>query len=290
MVMGQQRIVAIVIATVLALGPCVGAGLAQGRVINLTPIETSPTYGSSYGSSVYSPTRSPSVTQPQGGYTSQPTYGAFTPPNQALPSVNTAYGQTSGMTPLKGRLSTIPQGTLMMIRMDQPINSASSRVGDPVVGVLESDLYVNDTVAAPAGTQVNGQVVSVDPAGRMGRHGQIEVRFMSLKTPDGVILPIRSHMVTHDDTGILRGNTYAMDIAKGVGWAAGSTAVGAVAGTAVGGLLSAAGAGAVFGTGVGAVGGIGYALMRTGKDVVLPSGTRLSIINDQPISINTASY
>jgi hypothetical protein len=288
--MRQQQIVTMALVAILAVGPCLGVGFAQGRVINLTPIETSPTYGSNYGSSVYSPTRSPSVTQPQGGYTSQPTYGAFTPPTQALPSVNTAYNPASGMAPLKGRLSTIPQGTLMMIRMDQPINSASSRVGDPVVGILESDLYVNDVVAAPAGTQVNGQVASVDSAGRMGRHGQIEVRFVSLKTPDGVTLPIRVHMVTHDDTGVLRGNTYAMDVAKGVGWAVGSTAVGAVAGTAVGGLLSAAGAGAVFGTGVGAVGGIGYALMRTGKNVVLPSGTRLSIINDQPISINTASY
>ena len=86
--------------------------------------------------------------------------------------------------------------------------------------------------------------------------------------------------------GILKGDTYTMDVAKGVGIAAGSTAVGTVAGTAVGGLVGATAAGAVLGLGVGALGGMGYALARKGKDVVVPSGSRLSLMPDMPVSLS----
>jgi hypothetical protein len=187
---------------------------------------------------------------------------------------------------LRGRVTTIPKGTVMLVKIDQPVSSSANRVGDAVTGILENDVFVNDTVVVPAGAEVQGQVVTANPSGRLGHHGSIDIRFFSLKTPDGVMLPLRAHLVTRDDTGILRGDTYAMDIAKGVGVAVGATGVGAVLGTAAGGLLGVAGTGAAFGTGVGGIAGISYALLRKGKEVTLPSGTRFSIVSDQPTSIN----
>lgn len=186
--------------------------------------------------------------------------------------------------PLRGRISTIPKGTTMMIKLDQPVSSFSSNLGDAISATLENDIYVNDAVVVPAGSEVIGQVTNVNRSGKLGKHGEIDVRFFSIKTPDGVLVPIRAHVVTKDETGVLRGNSYATDIARGVGIAAGSTGVGAVLGVASGSLLGSVSSGVLFGTAMGGVAGISYALMRQGKDVIIPSGARMTIVADQPVS------
>lgn len=189
-------------------------------------------------------------------------------------------------TTLQGRLVSIPKGTLLSIHTDQPITTYAAHVGDPITATLENDVYVNDSVAIPAGSQVLGQVASVDSASHLGKHGSIDVRFDSVKLPDGRVVAINAHIVTKDQTGVLKGDTYAMDIAKGVGIAAGGTAVGTLMGTAAGGLLGSVGTGALFGLGVGALGGMGYALARKGKEVVVPAGSRLSVMVDTPVTVH----
>jgi hypothetical protein len=174
----------------------------------------------------------------------------------------------------------------MMIKLDQPISSFTSKVGDPISATLESDVYIQDRLLVPQGSEVTGQVIDASPSGRMGKHGEIDIKFVSVKTPDGVVIPIHAHILTADETGMLKGGTYKRDIARGLGYSALGTGTGAILGTATGGLLGAAGAGAVFGTAVGGIAGVTYALTRQGKDVVIPSGSRLSIIVDQPMSVS----
>jgi hypothetical protein len=188
-------------------------------------------------------------------------------------------------TTLRGRLISIPKGTLMTIHTDVPITTYAAHVGDPITATLENDIFVNDAVAIPAGSQVLGQVANVNSASHLGKHGDIDVRFDSIKLPDGRVVAINAHIVTKDQTGVLKGDTYAMDIAKGVGIAAGATGVGTLMGTAAGGLLGSVGTGALFGLGVGALGGMGYALARKGKEVVVPAGSRLSVMVDTPVTV-----
>jgi hypothetical protein len=201
-----------------------------------------------------------------------------------LSQSSTAYSTSNAedSMALRGRISTIPKGTTMMVKLDQPV----SYLGDPVNATLENDIYVNDAMVIPAGSEVLGQVTNVNRSGKLGKHGDIEVRFVSIKSPDGVLVPIRAHVVTSDETGVLKGNTYAQDIAKGLGIAAGSTGLGAVLGTASGSLLGSVGTGVLFGTAVGGIAGISYALMRQGKDVVMPAGARMSIAMEQPVTVN----
>lgn len=196
------------------------------------------------------------------------------------------YYNGSSTTTIQGRLVSIPKGTMLAIHTDQPITSFAAHMGDPVNATLENDVYVNDAVAIPAGSQVLGQVSSVNGAGHLGKHGVLEVRFDSVKLPDGRVVPINAHIVTKDQSGVLKGDTYAMDIAKGVGIAAGSTAAGTLMGTAAGGLLGSVGTGAVFGLGVGALGGMGYAMARKGKEVIVPAGARMSVVIDSPVTVN----
>jgi hypothetical protein len=187
---------------------------------------------------------------------------------------------------LRGRVISIPKGTLMTVQTNQPISSFGTRLGDTVSATLESDLFVNDAVAIPAGAQIMGQIANVVPASHLGKHGTIDVRFDSIKLADGRTVPMRAHIVTQDESGVLKGDSYMVDIAKGVGIAGVSTGIGTVMGTAAGSLLGSVGTGALFGLGVGALGGVGYAVARKGKEVVLPSSSRMSLMIDTPVTVN----
>ncbi|MEB3288190.1 MAG: hypothetical protein VKJ04_11900 [Vampirovibrionales bacterium] len=187
---------------------------------------------------------------------------------------------------LRGRVSTVPMGTMLMVRVDQPVSAAQNRLGEPVTGTLENDIFINDSIAIPAGSQVLGHVAAVEPPTHMGKHGTLDIRFDSIKLVDGTQVPMRAHIVTSDQTGVLKGDTYTKDVLKGVGIAAGATGVGTLMGLSAGSLIGSAGAGALFGLGVGALGGMTYAVVRKGKDVQIPSGSRLSITLDQPVTVN----
>ena len=194
------------------------------------------------------------------------------------------YTGDTGMA-LRGRVSVIPKGAMMMVRLDQPISSYNSNLGDPITATLENDLYVNDSVAIPAGSIIQGQVSNVSKSGRLGKAGDMDIRFFSARTPDGMIVPLRAHVVTSDDSGLIRGDKTSSTVAKGAGYALGGTALGTVAGLSAGSLLGSAGAGTLFGLGAGSLAGISYAVLRKGKDVVLPSGSRLSLVADQTTSV-----
>lgn len=203
-----------------------------------------------------------------------------------LPDYGSGYYAPDSNTTLRGRLVSIPKGTLMSVNLSAPISTYAAHVGSPVSATLENDVYINDAVAIPAGSEVLGQVANVSPAGRLGKHGEVDVRFDSIKLPDNRVIPVRASIVTKDNTGILKGDTYTMDVVKGVGIAAGATGVGTLMGTAAGSLLGATAAGAVFGLGVGALGGMGYAVARKGKEVTIPSGSRMSVVIDTPVTVN----
>jgi hypothetical protein len=253
------------------VGVPAGGAFADG-IVQLRPLDSSDTYSSSsssysgYGTSSYG----------SGMTSTYPTYSSST----------TTTTDNAGLRPLYGRVSTIPAGTTMIVRLNQPVSSYANRAGESITGTLESDIFVNDTVVIPAGSEVLGQVSRSQSATRLGKDGELDIQFHSIKMPNQNAVPITGHIVTSDKTGVLKGDTYAQEIAKGVGIAAGSTAVGAVLGTASGSLLGSAGTGAVFGTAVGGIAGISYALLHKGKEVVVPSGTRMSVTLDQQVSVN----
>jgi hypothetical protein len=266
-----KNLLSIKLALGMLLTPAIA--LADGT-IQLKPLQDTTVYSNTYsGQPATTTANSSSYSDPNGGYGLN-NYGSsyYTPSDDSMT--------------IRGRVISIPKGTLLSIHTDVPINSSAAHIGDPVNATLENDVYVNDAVAIPAGSQVLGQVASVNNASHLGKHGEIDVRFDSVKLADGRVVPINAHIVTKDQSGILKGDTYTMDVAKGVGIAAGSAGVGTLMGTAAGSLLGSAGAGAVFGLGVGALGGMGYALARKGKDVVVPAGARMSVMIDSPVTVN----
>ena len=192
----------------------------------------------------------------------------------------------SDMMPLRGHVTTLPKGTMLMVKTDRPLNTFSSKIGDAVSGTVETDVYLDNQVVVPAGSVAEGEVTGVTPATHLGKSGELEIQFSTIKTPSGMVFPIRGHIVTADNTGILRGDSQQAQVLKTLGIAAGGAGAGTLMGTAAGGLIGSAGSGAVFGLAAGSLVGIGYAIVRQGKQVEIPGGARLSVVLDQSISPN----
>ncbi len=253
------------LGTMLALGFFLSplSALADGNVIQLKPLQTSSGYTNTYNNNY--------------GTTNDSAYDNYYNPSSS---------SSASASTLHGRIISVPKGTLLSVHIDHPVSASSAHVGDPVTATLENDIYASDAVAIPAGSQLMGQVATVNEPGHMGRHGEIDVRFDSAKLPDGHVITLPAHIVTQDQSGMLKGDTYTKDVFKGVGIAVASTGVGTLMGTAAGGLVGSVGGGALFGLGIGALGGLGYAVARKGKDVVIAAGSRMSLMVDTPVTIN----
>ncbi len=189
---------------------------------------------------------------------------------------------------LHGSVATAPRGTNFEVVTTSTINSMSARVGDTFTASLDENLIIDSKVVIPSGSEMIGQITYVESAGRIGKNALMDIRFNSVKLPNGERVPINAKILTSDESGVLRGGKKSNIVLKATGTAAGSTAAGAVAGTSAGAILGSVAGGALFGTAVGGLVGVGYAMYRKGKNIILPSGTKLGVTLEQPLTISNS--
>lgn len=219
----------------------------------------------------------------QGGYNNY--YGA----NDQGYNYNQGYSQQQQqqqLPPLQGSVMVAPAGTSLAVTATTSLSSAVSRVGDPIITRLSSDLYASGGLLLPAGSIIEGRITEVQSAGRTGKNGMIAVRFTTAQTPNGQRVPISARIATEDGTGIIKGGSTAGRVGKTFL----QTAIGAGIGAALGTALAPAaggrvGKGAAYGTAIGAGAGLLSNLARTGKEAELPSGTQLQVVLDQPLTL-----
>jgi hypothetical protein len=74
----------------------------------------------------------------------------------------------------------VPADTILYVRMQQPLTSASAKAGQNFTAVLDEPLLVDDQPVAPAGTQVTGTVVAARDSGRVNTAGYVRVVVSSI--------------------------------------------------------------------------------------------------------------
>ena len=213
---------------------------------------------------------------------------------QNTPSYNYTpqYGQTyrpqTSVQPLKGHIFMVPAGTIISAVTTNNLSSATMSLGQSVSVALASDFFYNGKMVAPAGSQVNGNVILIRKGGHAGKNGQLKIRFTGIMTPYGQMIPISGMIKTTDGSGTLCAAT-AKDTAKD--YAKDATigaAGGALMGTVMGALSQGkVGRGAALGTAVGAGLGLGKSVIDKGVDVNIPANSQLDIAIDQPITVNS---
>lgn len=180
----------------------------------------------------------------------------------------------------QARASYVPAGTPINVSLNQTMSSEFTQVGETFTAGLAGPIYAGSSIIAPPGSQVQGQVVAVEPAGRTGKPGYMDMRLIAIITPDGRRIPLSA---TIDQ------NSFKLGAEGGrTSHFAKHTAVGAGAG-ALSGLIGASisggkkGKAAAIGTGIGAGTGILAGAFRRGQEFVIRNGTVLPFRLDQAI-------
>jgi biotin carboxyl carrier protein len=169
---------------------------------------------------------------------------------------------------------SLSAGTTLSASTTAEVSSAKNKVGDTVTATVASDIKDNaGRVVIPAGSEVVLKVTAIkESENKSDKTGTLTLQPTSV-TVNGTSYPLSARI---DSVGTrLEGRkTNAGDIAK----PAAGAAVGAVVGRVLGGSTKGAIIGGVLGGAVGAQ----RAVETKDRDVVLPEGTTVVLVLEQP--------
>jgi hypothetical protein len=184
---------------------------------------------------------------------------------------------------------SIPEGTVIELRMDTSLSSATSRVNDAFKATVFTGVFLDGRVAIPADSIVTGRVTTVQPAERSSQSGLIGVEFNQLSIR-GRAYPILGTLTSLDAaerkqiideesrvSGASSTNRTILFIGGGAGAGA---AVGAIAGGKRG-----AGIGALTGGGLGVLG----VLLSRGSEAEVPVGAEVAMQLVRAVTVNSAA-
>jgi hypothetical protein len=161
--------------------------------------------------------------------------------------------------------------TTLTIRMIDGIDSSVNHAGEIFHASLDAPLVVNDEVLVPKGADVYVRLASANSAGRYSGKSELHLELVKLEFR-GQSYPLVSS--TYSLTGASQGKGTAEKVGGGA-------VIGAIIGAIAGG-----GKGAAIGAGVGGAGGGIYQGATGGKQVKIPSETKLDFQLGQPVTIN----
>ncbi len=170
-------------------------------------------------------------------------------------------------------LLTIPAGTVVIMRINEPLSSDRNQIGDQFTGTLQQPIVVNGWVVARRGQVLLGQVKSVKKAGRVKGVSQLGVELTDMTLVDGEQAAILTELWKG-----LGGTSHGADAAT----IAGGSALGAIIGSA-----ADWGRGAAIGAGAGAAAGIGAVLLTRGRPTILEPESQLTFRLVDPVKVDT---
>ncbi|HKV04030.1 MAG TPA: BON domain-containing protein [Candidatus Acidoferrales bacterium] len=193
-----------------------------------------------------------------------------TPP-QAPPQPVAPPAPAPAPPPPQPKLVRIPENTTVTIRMIDGVDSSVNHPGEIFHASLEAPLVVDDQVVVPKGADIYVRLVAASSAGKYTGKSELHLELVKLEFR-GQSYPLVSSTYT------LSGGSRGKNTAEKVG---GAAAVGAIIGALAGG-----GKGAAIGAGVGGAGGGVYQGLTHGKQVRIPSETKLDFQLDQPLTVS----
>ncbi len=204
------------------------------------------------------------------------------PQQSAQPQVQPdQQAQGQGNQPVPPETLTLPEGTVIRVRVDEWISSDRSSVGDSFSAVLEQPIVVNGWVVVRRGQAQTGRV-SVIKKGTHGGTSQLGIELPELTLVDGQQMALQTQL-SQTSGGSSTGRNVA---------AVGSTTgLGAVIGAIVGG-----GTGAAVGAGVGGHSGSHRRDVVAGKagrdspgnsSILPPAGAGNHLNGQQPVCVST---
>lgn len=158
------------------------------------------------------------------------------------------------------RALTVAAHTLLRVRLERAVASATSHDGETVRATLVEPVIVDGEKAIPSGSHLDGVVALVKRGGRLKGRAEVGVRFTRLVVRTESY-PITTSLVVRVGRSAARKDWLSIGVPAGVG---------ALVGAAAGG-----GKGALIGGIVGGGAGTAYAASTPGSRVSIPAGSVL---------------
>jgi hypothetical protein len=205
---------------------------------------------------VYQQGPPPQGPPPQGAYQQSPYQQAPPPPRYAPTTIS------------------LPVGTWITMRLNQPLSSDHNQTGDAFTGTLLEPIVANGLLIARRGETVSGIVTEAQKAGRVAGVSHLKLELTGVQLADGRQVQIKTKLIDR------RGNTsYGRD-ALAIG---GTTAAGAAIGAGVNGGVGA-GVGAAAGLVVSTIG----VLLTRGRATVVGPETPLTFAMETPLTLDNS--
>jgi len=174
-----------------------------------------------------------------------------TPPPQAAPAVQPPPPSPPPPPPQK---VTIPAGTQLTVRLNDPLDSERNQVGDTFHGSLSAPIVIDGETVIPSGADVVGRVADVKSAGRFAGNSVLTLELTSLSV-NGKTYNVQTNQWSRAGKG--EGKNTATKVGAGT-----------VAGAVLGGIIGG-GKGAAIGAAAGAGAGTGVAASKKGQQITL---------------------
>ncbi|HTK95623.1 MAG TPA: hypothetical protein VL382_08275 [Terriglobales bacterium] len=195
------------------------------------------------------------------------------PGNEAAPGTTASKGggkAPSMLDRLTKKTVTVPEGTVISVRINESLSSKTSQPGENFTGVVDEPVDVDGKVAIPKGADASGTVVDAKALGKFKGGAKLQVALNSVSF-GGNTYNLETSSVARSAKG--KGKRTAVMIGGGAGL-----------GALIGGLAGG-GKGAAIGALVGAGAGTGGAYFTGNKDVVIPAEAILSFKLLKPVDV-----
>jgi hypothetical protein len=210
-------------------------------------------------------------TSPAPAYTPPPSSGYETAPSLQQRRSEPVAAQAPAPLPAPApRGVSIHAGSLITVRMIDPVDSSVNQVGETFRASLDEPLMVDGDTIVPRGADVTVKLVSRAEAGRVTGRSELTLALMDINVQG------RRYEITTSEVS-QAGGSRGKQSAERVG---GGAALGAVIGAIAGG-----GKGAAVGAAAGGGAGTAVQLATKGQKVKIPAETRLQFTLAQPLNL-----
>jgi hypothetical protein len=168
------------------------------------------------------------------------------------------------------KYATIPEGTSLLVRLQQPLDSGINLTGDRFRTILDRNIEVDGVVVAPRGSILDGQLSQVERAGRVQGRASMTMKLVQL------IIDNQSYLLQTESLSNEAQPTKKKDATK-VGIGAG---LGALIGAIAGG-----GKGAAIGTAAGAGAGGAAVIATRGDELHFETEHKLTFVLQRDVRI-----
>ncbi len=199
--------------------------------------------------------------------------GSLPASNQPAPPPAPAVAQAP-LPPPPPKKFTIPAGTQLTVRLNDPLDTERNQVGDSFHATLGAPIVINDETVIPSGADVVGHVVDVKSAGRFAGSSVLTLELNSLSV-NGRTYNVQTNQWSRQGKG--EGKNTAVK-------AGGGAAIGAIIGGLAGG-----GKGAAIGSVAGAGAGTGAAATKKGEQIKLAPESTLSFLLINTLTVTQQS-